>query len=75
MTISVNTTWEIVDNDFADVACAKCANVFLREHGVSNHTVGENYSNEQTGVYAQEDVFGQHSGEGHTCSGCGILLG
>lgn len=65
--------WEVVDGDFTAVACAKCANAFLAERGIT-HPIGENYSDESAGVYAQEDTFGQHSDFGHTCD-CGVKLG
>lgn len=66
--------WEIVDNDFVGVACAKCAHDFLVERGVVDHTVGENYRNADAGLYALEDFFGEHAGHGHRCN-CEAELG
>lgn len=66
--------WEIHDNDFVDVACAKCAHEFLVERGVVDHTIGENYYNADDGLYAVEDVFDQHADYEHTCSACGEEL-
>jgi hypothetical protein len=66
--------WEIVDNDFVDVACDKCAHDFLVERGVKEHIVGENYHNADAGLYAVEDFFGEHAGQGHRCD-CGVDLG
>ena len=74
--MATNNVWEIVDNDFVDVACAKCAHDFLVERGVKDHTVGENYYNADAGLFAQEDVFGEHNSceHDHTCV-CGKELG
>ena len=68
------TIWEVVDNDFVDLACAECAHKFLTERGVSDHAVGENYYNADDGIYAVEDVFGEYADQGHTCSGCNTDL-
>jgi hypothetical protein len=67
-----NNVWEIVDNDFADVACEKCAHAFLVERGIQ-HELGKNYADEKSGVYAQEDVFRQHAEYKHVCA-CGKKL-
>lgn len=66
--------WEVVDNDFVDIACAECAHEFLVERGVVDHEVGENYYNADDGIFAQEDVFDQHADYEHTCSACGEEL-
>ena len=71
--MATNNVWEIVDNDFVDVACAKCAHDFLVERGVKDHAVGENYYNADAGLFAQEDVFGEHAGQEHRCN-CGVDL-
>lgn len=67
-----NNVWEIVDNDFTEIACEKCAHAFLAERGIQ-HELGKNYADEKSGVYAQEDVFGEHD-YGHKCV-CGVVLG
>ena len=75
--INLNTLWEIVDNGSADVACAPCVVEWLDGKGIYNHKVGTEYRNETLGVYATEDVFGEHRdcGQPHFCSGCGKVIG
>jgi len=63
-----SSVWEIVDNDFVDVACAEHAHDFLVERGVKDHTIGEDYySDPEIGIYATEDVFGEHAGNAYRC--------
>ncbi len=72
MKMTTNNVWEIVDNDFVEIACATCANNFLAERGIQ-HELGKNYTDEASGIYAHEDVYGEHD-FGHKCL-CGLVLG
>lgn len=59
--------WEIIDNEFIDVACERCAHEFLIERGI-DHVQGENYTDQARGIYAVEDVFGEHANHNHVCA-------
>lgn len=71
---NTQTLWEIHDGDFVDVACAQCAHDFLVERGVLDHEVGQNYYSADDELFAQEDFYGEHADQEHTCSGCGTDL-
>jgi hypothetical protein len=72
--MSGKTVWEIVDNDFTDVACVDCAHDFVVERGFE-HVLGNNFSNEEADVHISEDIYGNHGSDcDHVCQ-CGVVLG
>jgi hypothetical protein len=79
-----NALWEIDHGDNRFVACVECAynyllglyeGSFILDKPVRN----KNYRNEDKGVYAAEDFFGEHAettcGVAHHCEGCDLEIG
>lgn len=75
--------WEVSTGDDRFIACVDCAYKYLVELYESSFILEQpirdkNYRDEDNGVYAAEDFFGEHTedtcGVKHTCSGCNELM-
>lgn len=76
--------WEIDNKDDRFLSCGSCAYEFLIElyeasFILDKPILGENYKDEDNGVYVSEDFFKEHAvtvcGVEHTCEICDERIG